>query len=137
MLVKSGKTKDEAQKSLKGIQSQENCELLPQHFSIDYSSLSVMFRQGSSVCRVKIFVPRMQARRHQYQRHKLQIIPMNNKRKIKLIEVNASNGRLHLQKWISPLDKPSPISPPDRDTGLHEQARESNGSVVAVTEWAE
>ncbi|XP_052197705.1 tRNA(His) guanylyltransferase 2-like isoform X3 [Diospyros lotus] len=49
MLVKSGKTKREAQEYLKGTQAQEKNELLLQHFSIDYQTLPVMFRHGSSV----------------------------------------------------------------------------------------
>ncbi|KAK4764346.1 hypothetical protein SAY87_013784 [Trapa incisa] len=53
MLVKSGKTKAEAQKCLKGTQTREKYELLSQHFCIDYNSLPVMFRHGSSVYRVK------------------------------------------------------------------------------------
>ncbi|KAK4762681.1 hypothetical protein SAY86_008449 [Trapa natans] len=53
MLVKSGKTKAEAQKCLKGTQTREKYKLLSQHFCIDYNSLPVMFRHGSSVYRVK------------------------------------------------------------------------------------
>ncbi|PKI31115.1 hypothetical protein CRG98_048499, partial [Punica granatum] len=53
MLVKSGKTKAEAQQCLKGTQTQEKYELLSRQFGTDYSSLPVMFRQGSFVYRMK------------------------------------------------------------------------------------
>ncbi|KAH7860437.1 hypothetical protein Vadar_013408 [Vaccinium darrowii] len=49
MLVKSGKSKSEAQDYLKGTRAQEKNELLAQQFGIDYQTLPVMFRQGSSV----------------------------------------------------------------------------------------
>ncbi|KAL7230415.1 hypothetical protein ACSBR2_008825 [Camellia fascicularis] len=49
MLVKSGKSKREAQDSLKDTQAQEKNNLLVQQFGIDYQKLPVMFRQGSSV----------------------------------------------------------------------------------------
>ncbi|KAK9290123.1 hypothetical protein L1049_008288 [Liquidambar formosana] len=49
MLVKSGKSKSEAQKYLKGSQAREKNELLIKQFSIDYNNLPIMFRQGSSV----------------------------------------------------------------------------------------
>ncbi|KAL3516400.1 hypothetical protein ACH5RR_023302 [Cinchona calisaya] len=48
MLVKSGKSKSEAQNFLKGTQTQEKNELLTQ-FAIDYNTLPLMFRQGTSV----------------------------------------------------------------------------------------
>ncbi|KAJ8766825.1 hypothetical protein K2173_008379 [Erythroxylum novogranatense] len=47
-LVKSGKSKNEAQHALKGTQSQDKYELLA-HFGIDYNALNPMFRLGSSV----------------------------------------------------------------------------------------
>ncbi|GAV85181.1 Thg1 domain-containing protein/Thg1C domain-containing protein [Cephalotus follicularis] len=53
MLVKSGKSKTEAQTYLKGTQTREKNDLLLQQFGIDYSKLPVMFRHGSSVFRVK------------------------------------------------------------------------------------
>ncbi|GAB4834626.1 tRNA-His guanylyltransferase [Ancistrocladus abbreviatus] len=56
MLVKSGKTKSEAQYSLKGTQSQEKYELLAQQFSIDYNTLPAIFRLGSSVFREDLVV---------------------------------------------------------------------------------
>ncbi|KDP35275.1 hypothetical protein JCGZ_09434 [Jatropha curcas] len=49
-LVKSGKSKSEAQHILKGTQTREKNEILAQ-FGIDYNSSSVIFRQGSSVFR--------------------------------------------------------------------------------------
>ncbi|XP_075084411.1 tRNA(His) guanylyltransferase 1-like isoform X2 [Nicotiana tabacum] len=48
LLVKSGKSRTEAQSSLKGTQTQEKNELLAQ-FGIDYNALPIMFRMGSSV----------------------------------------------------------------------------------------
>ncbi|KAJ8636987.1 hypothetical protein MRB53_011254 [Persea americana] len=54
MLVKSGKSKREAQDLLKGTQTQEKNEILLQHFSINYNTLPVMFRKGSSVFRDKV-----------------------------------------------------------------------------------
>ncbi|KAF8377211.1 hypothetical protein HHK36_030584 [Tetracentron sinense] len=53
MLVKSGKTKSEAQDTLKGTQAREKNELLIQQFGINYHMLPAMFRQGSSVFRKK------------------------------------------------------------------------------------
>lgn len=49
MLVKSGKSKSEAQKYLKGTQTQEKNELLKVKFGIDYNTLPIMFRKGSCV----------------------------------------------------------------------------------------
>ncbi|KAA8530954.1 hypothetical protein F0562_005679 [Nyssa sinensis] len=49
MLVKSGKSKCEAQDYLKGTQAEKKNELLKQQFGIDYSMLPIMFRQGTSV----------------------------------------------------------------------------------------
>ncbi|KAG6787295.1 hypothetical protein POTOM_008934 [Populus tomentosa] len=51
MLVKSGKSKSEAQRTLKGTQAQEKKELLAWFGIDDYNALPVMFRQGSSVFR--------------------------------------------------------------------------------------
>ncbi|KAM6550001.1 hypothetical protein CsatB_021677 [Cannabis sativa] len=48
-LVKSGKSKIEAQNILKGTQTPEKNELLKQFGISDYNTLPVMFRQGSSV----------------------------------------------------------------------------------------
>ncbi|XP_049348134.1 tRNA(His) guanylyltransferase 1-like isoform X1 [Solanum verrucosum] len=48
LLVKSGKTRTEAQSSLKGTQTQEKNELLAK-FGIDYNALPIIFRMGSSV----------------------------------------------------------------------------------------
>ncbi|KAG9159360.1 hypothetical protein Leryth_025386 [Lithospermum erythrorhizon] len=48
MLVKSGMTKTKAQEYLKGTQTQEKNKLL-NRFGIDYNTLPIMFRQGSSV----------------------------------------------------------------------------------------
>ncbi|CAN4088572.1 unnamed protein product [Withania somnifera] len=48
LLVKSGKSRTEAQSSLKGTQTQEKNELLAK-FGIDYNALPIMFRMGSSV----------------------------------------------------------------------------------------
>ncbi|KAK9233367.1 hypothetical protein WN943_023616 [Citrus x changshan-huyou] len=53
MLVKSGKSKSEAQGCLKGTQAREKNELLIQKFGIDYSKLPLMFRQGSSIFRTR------------------------------------------------------------------------------------
>ncbi|WCJ41181.1 tRNA(His) guanylyltransferase 1 [Euphorbia peplus] len=50
-LVKSGKSKSDAQSILKGTQTREKNELLAQ-FGIDYNNLPVIFRQGSSIFRV-------------------------------------------------------------------------------------
>ncbi|KAK8996185.1 hypothetical protein V6N11_076432 [Hibiscus sabdariffa] len=52
-LVKSGKSKSEAQNHLKGTQAREKNELLLKDFGIDYNTLPLMFRQGSSIFRVK------------------------------------------------------------------------------------
>ncbi|OMO75087.1 tRNAHis guanylyltransferase Thg1 [Corchorus capsularis] len=52
-LVKSGKSKSEAQSYLKGTQAREKNELLHKEFGIDYNMLPLMFRQGSSVFRVE------------------------------------------------------------------------------------
>ncbi|KAI5672840.1 hypothetical protein M9H77_13204 [Catharanthus roseus] len=49
MLVKSGKSKSEAQNHLKGTRAKEKNELLTQCFAIDYNMLPAIFRQGSSV----------------------------------------------------------------------------------------
>ncbi|KAJ0039900.1 hypothetical protein Pint_26994 [Pistacia integerrima] len=55
MLVKSGKSKSEAQGCLKvGTQAREKNELLLQKFSIDYNKLPVIFRQGSSIFRIEV-----------------------------------------------------------------------------------
>jgi tRNA(His) guanylyltransferase len=53
MLVKSGKSKIQAQDYLKGTQTREKNELLSQQFGIEYNSLPVIFRMGSSVFRLK------------------------------------------------------------------------------------
>ncbi|XP_044470763.1 tRNA(His) guanylyltransferase 1-like isoform X1 [Mangifera indica] len=53
MLVKSGKSKSEAQGCLKGTQAREKNELLLQKFSINYNKLPMIFRQGSSVFRIE------------------------------------------------------------------------------------
>ncbi|XP_038883677.1 tRNA(His) guanylyltransferase 1-like isoform X1 [Benincasa hispida] len=47
-LVKSGKSKSEAQACLKGTQAQEKERLLNLQFNISYNELPLMFRQGSS-----------------------------------------------------------------------------------------
>lgn len=52
-LVKSGKSKSEAQNYLKGTQAREKNELLLKEFGINYNTLPLMFRQGSSIFRVK------------------------------------------------------------------------------------
>ncbi|KAJ0524147.1 putative tRNA(His) guanylyltransferase [Helianthus annuus] len=49
MLVKSGKSTREAQSLLKGTQAQEKNQMLSQLFAIDYNTLPVIFRNGSSV----------------------------------------------------------------------------------------
>ncbi|KAI7736042.1 hypothetical protein M8C21_011077 [Ambrosia artemisiifolia] len=49
MLVKSGKSTREAQSLLKGTQAQEKNQMLSQLFGIDYNTLPVIFRNGSSV----------------------------------------------------------------------------------------
>ncbi|XP_057971566.1 tRNA(His) guanylyltransferase 1-like isoform X3 [Malania oleifera] len=53
MLAKSGKSKREAQNYLKGTQAREKNELLFKQFGIDYSTLPIMFRQGSTIFRNK------------------------------------------------------------------------------------
>ncbi|EOA26904.1 hypothetical protein CARUB_v10022993mg [Capsella rubella] len=53
MLVKSGKSKTQAQEYLKGTQTREKNELLSQQFGIEYNSLPLIFRMGSSVFRLK------------------------------------------------------------------------------------
>lgn len=53
MLVKSGKSKSEAQSYLKGTQAREKNELLIRQFNINYDTLPEMFRRGSSVFRMK------------------------------------------------------------------------------------
>ncbi|GLU13218.1 hypothetical protein SLE2022_298630 [Rubroshorea leprosula] len=52
-LVKSGKSKSQAQDYLKGTQALEKNELLRKEFGIDYDAFPVMFRRGSSVFRTK------------------------------------------------------------------------------------
>ncbi|CAM8995025.1 unnamed protein product [Rhodiola kirilowii] len=52
MLVKSGMSKSEAQNYLKGTQTREKNDLLLHQFDIEYMSLPVMFRQGSSIYRL-------------------------------------------------------------------------------------
>ncbi|KAJ6686939.1 hypothetical protein OIU79_016644 [Salix purpurea] len=54
MLVKSGKSKSEAQRALKGTQAQEKKEMLAWFGIDDYNALPAMFRQGSSVFQVHI-----------------------------------------------------------------------------------
>ncbi|KAI3711278.1 hypothetical protein L2E82_41253 [Cichorium intybus] len=49
MLVKSGKTTKEAQNLLKGTQTQEKNQMLLNLFNIDYKTLPIIFRNGSSV----------------------------------------------------------------------------------------
>uniref|UniRef100_A0A1J3K040 tRNA(His) guanylyltransferase n=1 Tax=Noccaea caerulescens TaxID=107243 RepID=A0A1J3K040_NOCCA len=53
MLVKSGKTKTQSQDYLKGTQTREKNELLSRQFGIEYNSLPLIFRMGSSVFRLK------------------------------------------------------------------------------------
>jgi tRNA(His) guanylyltransferase len=53
MLVKSGKNKTQSQDYLKGTQTREKNELLSRQFGIEYNSLPVIFRMGSSVFRLK------------------------------------------------------------------------------------
>ncbi|CAI0556151.1 unnamed protein product [Linum tenue] len=48
MLVKSGKSRSEAQQILKGTQSQEKMELLANNFGIDYNAIGEKLRLGSS-----------------------------------------------------------------------------------------
>ncbi|KAJ4764952.1 tRNAHis guanylyltransferase [Rhynchospora pubera] len=54
MLVKSGKTKREAQLRLKGTQTKEKNEILLQQFGINYDELPEMFKKGSCVFRNKV-----------------------------------------------------------------------------------
>ncbi|TVU38372.1 hypothetical protein EJB05_11739 [Eragrostis curvula] len=54
MLVKSGKSKQEAQLSLKGTSSKDKNELLAQQFQMNYDDELAMFRKGSSVYREKV-----------------------------------------------------------------------------------
>ncbi|KAI3501029.1 hypothetical protein L1887_28885 [Cichorium endivia] len=49
MLVNSGKTTKEAQTLLKGTQTQEKNQMLSNLFNIDYKTLPIIFRNGSSV----------------------------------------------------------------------------------------
>ncbi|KAH7663121.1 tRNA(His) guanylyltransferase protein [Dioscorea alata] len=49
MLVKSGKTEQEAQESLKGTVSKDKNELLFQQFGVNYDKLPAIFRKGSCV----------------------------------------------------------------------------------------
>lgn len=51
MLVKSGKSKQEAQDRLKGTLAPEKNELLFQQFGINYNTLPAIFRKGSCVFR--------------------------------------------------------------------------------------
>ncbi|CAA7027316.1 unnamed protein product [Microthlaspi erraticum] len=53
MLVKSGKTKTQSQDYLKGTQTREKNELLSRQFGVEYNSLPLIFRMGSSVFRLK------------------------------------------------------------------------------------
>ncbi|CAH8330933.1 unnamed protein product [Eruca vesicaria subsp. sativa] len=53
MLVKSGKNKTQSQDYLKGTQTREKNELLSRQFGIEYNSLPIIFRMGSSVFRLK------------------------------------------------------------------------------------
>ncbi|XP_039049780.1 tRNA(His) guanylyltransferase 1-like isoform X2 [Hibiscus syriacus] len=55
-LVKSGKSKSEAQIYLKGTQAREKNELLLKEFGIDYTTLPLMFRQGSSIFREREYL---------------------------------------------------------------------------------
>ncbi|KAJ1699657.1 hypothetical protein LUZ63_008169 [Rhynchospora breviuscula] len=54
MLVKSGKTKREAQLRLKGTQTKEKNKILLQQFGINYDELPEMFKKGSCVFRNKV-----------------------------------------------------------------------------------
>ncbi|KAL5751891.1 hypothetical protein ACOSP7_022066 [Xanthoceras sorbifolium] len=54
MLVKCGKTVNEAQEILKGTQKQERNELLFQQFGINYKKLPELFRQGSCVFKTEV-----------------------------------------------------------------------------------
>ncbi|KAL5728464.1 tRNA(His) guanylyltransferase [Ranunculus cassubicifolius] len=55
MLVKSGKTKQEAQDILKGTLTQDKNEILFQQFDINYSTLPAIFRKGSCVFKDRVF----------------------------------------------------------------------------------
>ncbi|CAL5085380.1 unnamed protein product [Urochloa decumbens] len=54
MLVKSGKSEQEAQLSLKGTSSKDKNELLAQQFQMNYDEQLAIFRKGSSVYREKV-----------------------------------------------------------------------------------
>ncbi|WVZ99391.1 hypothetical protein U9M48_044707 [Paspalum notatum var. saurae] len=54
MLVKSGKSEQEAQLALKGTFAKDKNELLAQQFQIKYDDEPAMFRKGSSVYREKV-----------------------------------------------------------------------------------
>ncbi|XP_066366496.1 uncharacterized protein [Miscanthus floridulus] len=54
MLVKSGKSEQEAQLALKGTFAKDKNELLAQQFQINYDDEPAMFRKGSSVYREKV-----------------------------------------------------------------------------------
>ncbi|CAN8247649.1 unnamed protein product [Cochlearia groenlandica] len=54
MLVQSGKTKTQSQEYLKGTQTREKNELLSTQFGIEYNTLPLIFRMGSSVFRLKV-----------------------------------------------------------------------------------
>ncbi|MCL7025490.1 hypothetical protein MKW94_003383 [Papaver nudicaule] len=54
MLVKSGKTKSQAQAELKGTQTQDKNEILFQQFGINYAELPEIFRKGSCVFKDKV-----------------------------------------------------------------------------------
>lgn len=56
-LVKSGRTKSQAQEYLKGTQTPEKNELLRKEFGIDYDALPDMFKRGSSVFHTKVSQP--------------------------------------------------------------------------------
>uniref|UniRef100_A0A1D1Y4H8 Putative tRNA(His) guanylyltransferase n=1 Tax=Anthurium amnicola TaxID=1678845 RepID=A0A1D1Y4H8_9ARAE len=54
MLVKSGKTRSQAQKFLEGTRTSEKNELLFQQFGMNYNTLPAIFRKGSCVFRDKV-----------------------------------------------------------------------------------
>ncbi|KAL6620591.1 hypothetical protein ACP70R_035730 [Stipagrostis hirtigluma subsp. patula] len=54
MLVKSGKSEQEAQLALKGTFSKDKNELLAQQFQINYDDEPAIFRKGSSIYREKV-----------------------------------------------------------------------------------
>ncbi|KAF8715692.1 hypothetical protein HU200_026634 [Digitaria exilis] len=56
MLVKSGKSEQEAQLVLKGTFAKDKNELLAQQFQINYDDEPAMFRKGSSVYREKVLL---------------------------------------------------------------------------------